>query len=328
MKRRAFMVSLTAGALWPLVAAGQPTRKPRQIGFLAGGARPPRIEGTLYEGFLQGMRQLGYMEGKDFVVEWRFAEGEYDRFPQLAAELVRLNVEVIVLGAMAAVRATQRATNTIPIVMGNSIDPVGNGLVASLARPGGNTTGLSSAFEDYIPKLLELLQMTVPRLSRLAILINPTNEIHASILKYAEEPAAKAKLSIVSTTAASSQELEGAFEKARAEGAQAIVVPADALFYIQRQRLGELAIKHGLPSVFAQRDYVQVGGLMSYGENLADFYRRTATFVDKLLNGSKAGELPVEQPTRYLLVINRKTAETLGLTIPDLLLTRADEVIE
>jgi putative ABC transport system substrate-binding protein len=184
----------------------------------------------LYEGFLQGMRQLGYLEGKDFVVEWRFAEGEYQRFPGLAAELVRLNVEVIVLGAMAAVRPTQRITNTIPIVMGNSIDPVGNGLVASLARPGGNTTGLSSAFEDYIPKLLELLQMTVPRLSRLAILINPTNEIHPSILKYAAEPAAKAKLSLVSTTAADPQELEGAFNKARAENAQAIIVPADALF--------------------------------------------------------------------------------------------------
>jgi putative ABC transport system substrate-binding protein len=242
MKRREFIILLTAAAaVWPQVAAAQRTGKLRRIGFLAGGAQPTPIEGTLYEGFLQGMRLLGYVEGKDFLVEWRFAEGEYERFPQLAAELVALNVDVIVLGAMAAVRPTQQITGTIPIVMGNSIDPVGNGLVASLvaslARPGGNTTGLSSAYEDYIPKLLELLQMTVPQLSRLAILINPTNEIHASILKYAAEPAAKAKLSLVSMTAAGPQELDEAFNRAHRAGAQAIVVPADAFFYIQRQRL-------------------------------------------------------------------------------------------
>jgi putative ABC transport system substrate-binding protein len=187
MKRREFIVLLSAAsAAWPAVATAQRTGKLHRIGFLAGGARPTPIEGTVYEGFLQGMRQLGYVEGKDFTVEWRFAEGEYERFPQLAADLVRLNVDVIVLGAMAAVRPTQQITRTIPIVMGNSIDPVGNGVVVSLARPGGNTTGLSSAYEDYIPKLLELLQMTVPQLSKFAILINPASEIHLGILRLLE----------------------------------------------------------------------------------------------------------------------------------------------
>jgi hypothetical protein len=160
-----------------LTVRAQDSAKPRRIGFLAGGSRPALIEGTVYDGFRQGMRQLGYTEGKDFIIEWRFAEGKYERFPDLAAELARLNVDVIVLGAMAAVRPTQKVTSTIPIVMGNSIDPVGNGLVASLARPGGNTTGLSSAFEDYIPKLLELVKTIVPQLSSVAIFINPNNEI-------------------------------------------------------------------------------------------------------------------------------------------------------
>jgi putative ABC transport system substrate-binding protein len=329
MQRRKFITLLGgAAAAWPLTVRAQDSAKPRRIGFLAGGSRPALIEGTVYDGFRQGMRQLGYTEGKDFIIEWRFAEGKYERFPDLAAELARLNVDVIVLGAMAAVRPTQKVTSTIPIVMGNSIDPVGNGLVASLARPGGNTTGLSSAFEDYIPKLLELVKTIVPRLSSVAIFINPNNEIHSNILKYVQGPAAKANLTVLPIRVGAPEDIEGAFTTMSQGGAGAMVVPADAFFITHRKQLIELAINNKIVSIFAQREYALAGGLMSYGENLADFYRRSATFVDKIFKGSKASDLPVEQPTHYNLVINLKTAKALGLTVPPTLLALADEVIE
>jgi putative ABC transport system substrate-binding protein len=326
MRRREFMAGLASVATCPLAARAQPSGRVWRIGFLAGGARPARLQGTVYGAFLQGMQALGYVEDKSFVMEWRFADGAYDRFPALAEELVRAKVDVIVLGTVVAVRPTQQVTRTIPIVMANSIDPVGNGLVASLAHPGGNTTGLSGAYEDYIPKLLELVQSIVPHLARIAVLVNPRNDAHWQILKYLEEPGSQARLTIQPIEIGSAQELDGAFSSAKRAGA--VMALGDAFFLTWRKRLAELAIENRLPSIFVQREYAVDGGLMSYGENLADFFQRAATFVDKILKGAHPSDLPVEQPTRYTLVVNRRTAEKLGLMIPEAFLLRADEVIE
>lgn len=325
MNRRSFAVALAL--VWPVAAYAQRS-KPHRVGFLAGGARPSNLEPSLYGGFLRGMRELGYVEGKDYVVEWRFADGNYDRFPQLAAELVKLGVEVIVLGAMAAARPTQQVTSTTPIVMGFSVDPVANGLVQSLARPGGNITGLSSNYEETVPKTLELLRSMVPNVSRVAFFMNTANPFHMSIIQTVQRSGAEAGLNIVAMPIGSAQQIAEAFTAIKQAAIGALVVPADALFLIHRQRIAELALETRTPAVFANREYVLAGGLMSYGENLEDFYWRSARFVDRILNGTKASEIPVEQPVRFNVVVNRKTAAALGLIIPDNLFASADEMIE
>jgi ABC-type uncharacterized transport system substrate-binding protein len=278
--------------------------------------------------FQQGMHELGYIEGKDFVTEWRSAEASYERFPELAAELVGLKVDVIVVAVNSAIRPLQQATNTIPIVLAYAIDPVGNGFVTSLARPGGNTTGLAGSSDDTAPKQLELLAAVVPNASRIGLLGNPGAPIYSSVLKRAANATQNAGLSLVPMEAGNPQQIEDAFTAFANEPVQAVMVASDAVFFGQRQRLAELALAYGLPSMFTQREDTDAGGLMSYGENLSEFFRRAAIFVDKIFKGAKPGDLPIEQPTKFHLVINRKTADSLGVMIPPQLYIFADEVIE
>jgi putative ABC transport system substrate-binding protein len=244
------------------------------------------------------------------------------------AELVRLKVDVIVTGVTAALPALQRATSTIPIVMAYSTDPVGNGLVASLAHPGGNITGLAGSSDDSSPKQLELLTAVNPNVSRIGLLGNPDTETYSSVLRRAQDAAQKVGLSIVPIEARNRQEIENAFAVFAKERISAIMVASDAILFGQRQRIAELALNNRLSTMFSLREYAEAGGLMSYGENIADFFRRSAFYVDKIFKGAKPGELPIEQPTRFNLVINRKTANALGITIPPQLYIFADEVIE
>ena len=274
------------------------------------------------------MRELGYVEGRDFIIEWRSAEGRYERLYDLAAELARLKVDVILSGSPPAVRPTQQATTTIPIVMGYSVDPVGNGFVASLSRPGGNTTGLTGSTDDTAPKLLDLLTTMVPGLSRVAVLTNPTNPSSLAVMKNARSAAQKASLVLVPAEARNPQQIDEVFADLAKERVTAVMVGGDAMFYVQRQQLAQLALGNRMASVFPLREYAAAGGLMSYGESLREFYRRAASFVDKIFKGAKPGDLPIEQPTRFNLVINRKTADALRLTIPPQLYVFADEVIE
>jgi putative tryptophan/tyrosine transport system substrate-binding protein len=329
MKRREFITLLGgAAASWPLAARAQQARKVWRIGFLAGGTRPMQLESSVYAGFLRGMRELGYVEGRDFVMEWRFAEGRFELFPELAAELVRSNVDVIVLGSTNAVPGAQRATATIPIVMGSSIDPVGSGYVASLALPGGNITGLANSSNDTTPKQLELLLTAAPKVKRVGIAVNPETPVHLAILKIAQASAESTGRALVPVEMRNPDDVAIAFAMLADERAGALMVPSNAFFFSQRRRIAEFALRNRLPTIFGTRDYVEAGGLMGYGESLADFYRRAAFYVDKLFKGAKPADLPVQQPTRFFLTINRKTAEALELTIPLELLVQADEIIE
>jgi putative ABC transport system substrate-binding protein len=329
MRRRHFITLIGAAATaWPLAVRAQQAGKVRRIGFLAGGSRPISVDFNPYSAFVRGMRELGYVEGRDFIVEWRFAEGRAELFPDLAAELVRLNPDVIVLGTQVAVPAVKRATETIPIVMGIATDPVGQGFVASLAHPGGNVTGLASSLEEIVPKQLELLAMAVPSASRIGFLCNATNPSHIQRLAAAQKAGDERGRVIVSAQVQNAHDFASAFTSLSNERINAIMVPADALFFSHRQRIAELAISMRLPTMCAQREYVEAGGLMGYGESLADFYRRAAFYVDKIFKGARPVDLPIQHPTRFFLVINRKTAEALGLAIPLQLLVAADEVIE
>jgi putative ABC transport system substrate-binding protein len=329
MKRRQFITLIGgAAAAWPIAARAQQPGKVWRIGFLAGGSRPVPVDSNPYGGFPRGMRELGYVEGRDFTIEWRFAEGRFDLFPDLAAELVRLNVDVIVLGTPTAVPAVRQATSTIPIVMGDSIDPVGSGFVASLAHPGGNITGLANSREDTAPKQLELLAATVPNLSRVGFTMNPDNPSHVPLLKIIEAAARRLGLVLVPVEMRKPQDIASAFATLTDERVGAVLIPSDAFFFSQRQLITDLAIKTHLPTIFSQREYVEAGGLMYYGDSLAEFYRRAAFYVDKIFKGTKPADLPIQQPTRFFLIINLKTAKTLGLTVPPNLLAIADEVIE
>jgi putative ABC transport system substrate-binding protein len=274
------------------------------------------------------MRELGYVEGKDFIIEWRSVEGRYERFPELAAELVRLKVDVFVTGVTAALPALKQTTSTIPIVMAYSTDPVGNGLVASLVHPNGNITGLAGSSDDTSPKRLELLATIVSNVSRIGLLGNPDTETYTSVLNNVQAAAQKVGLSVVPIAARNPREIEEAFAAFAKERVQAVMVAVDAVFFGQRQRIAELALANRLATMFALREYAEAGGLMSYGENVADFFHHAASFVDKIFKGANPGDLPIEQPTKFKLVINRKTADALGVTIPPQLYIFADEVIE
>ena len=276
------------------------------------------------------MRELGYVEGKNLTIEWRFAEEKYDRLPELAAELVRLQVDVIVAGGLQAPLAAQKSTDKIAIVMVGVADPVAMGLVKSLARPGGNITGPSNITSELGPKRLEMLRDMVPRLSRAALLTNPDNPAHVKTVNVERYQAAGQKLGVtlLRLEARTPQEIENAFAVMVREKAGALLVLLDSFFQQQRSRIAELCAKHRLPCMTADRVYVEAGCLMSYGNSLADDFRRAATYVDKILKGAKPADLPVEQPTRFELVINGKTAKTLGLKIPNSLLVTADKVIE
>jgi putative ABC transport system substrate-binding protein len=274
------------------------------------------------------MRELGYVEGKNLAIEGRFADNQPERLPELAAELVKLKLDVIVTTGMLPALAAQKATTTIPIVMIGNSDPVGSGLIKSLARPGGNITGLTTITGDLEPKRLELLLDMVPKLSRVAVMVNPTNPAQFTALESVQAAGQKRRVEILRSDARTPQEIDNAFSSIRQQNAGALIVLLNPLFQQQRSRIAELSAKHRLPSMTGDRLYAEAGCLMSYGSNLTDGRRRAATYVDKIFKGAKPGELPVEQPTKFELVINRKTAKALGLTIPQSLLLRVDSVNE
>jgi len=284
--------------------------------------------GQFVDVFKRRLRDLGYVEGKDVVYEIRWAHGKLERLPALAQELVTLNPDVILSMTGTAALAARQATTKIPIVFARSDDPVGIGLVNSLARPGGNVTGLSSLAGDTSPKLLEFLLAAVPKLSRLAVLSQSSDPTTAPALKNLQTAAQSVNVNVIAIEASAPAEIDTAFARMTREHADAVSVSASHLFFVQRSQIADLALKHRMPSIFALREHSESGGLMSYGQNLADSYQRAATYVDKILKGAKPGDLPIEQATRLELVINLKTAKALGLTIPSSLRARADEVIE
>ena len=326
--RRRLVIAFGAGALAAPLASWAQQGKVWRIGFISGAAPPASLETAPQGGFLQGMRELGYVEGRNFVMEWRFAEAKAERYVEFAAELARLKVDVVVTGAPQAVRPMQQAAPQIPIVMGISTDPVGSGFAASLARPGGNITGIASSLEDSSPKQLELLVAAVPNMVRLGLLTTSMSPAYAAVLKRIQVSAQQARLTLVTADARNGNELAAAFATLSKGRAQAVIVPSDVLFNLNRDKIAALAISHRLPSMFGVREYVEAGGLMSYGESFREFFRRAASYVDKIIKGAKPGDLPIEQPSRFYLTINRKTARALGITIPQSLLGRADEVIE
>jgi len=284
---------------------------------------------SLVPTFLEELRKLGYVEGKNLVIDWRFAEGNYERVPDLAAQLVGRKPDIVVTYTAPSVRAFQKASSTIPIVAITVGDPVGNGLAASLARPGRNVTGLSNPGQDISPKYLELLIALYPKLSRVAVLLNPGNKVFSTVgMPGIQAVARRAKVQVMTIEARSPGEIESAFAVMTREGMEAVIVGIDALFALQQRQIAELALKHRLLSMFAFRQAAELGGLMSYGQDASYYFRRAAVYVDKILKGAQPGELPFEQPTRFQLVINRKTARALGVPLPQELLLRADEVID
>jgi ABC-type uncharacterized transport system substrate-binding protein len=328
MNRRDTVLALLAFSAAPLISHAQQQGKIWRVGFLAPRRRPDSIDSDFLGAFPRGMRELGYVEGKNLVIEWRFADGESERLPDLAAELVRLKVDVIVSPSSQAISALQKATTTIPIVMATSGDPIGSGFVKSLARPGGNITGFSNLTSDMGTKQLELLLSMVPKLSRVAVLVNPVNPSLATFLKYVQAEAQRIGVKVLPMEARTAQEIENAFPTMTQGNAQALIVALDGLFVQQYRKIAELAAKNRLPSASSIREYVEAGGLMSYGPNLAEQLWRAATYLDKIFKGAKPGDLPVEQSAKFEFLINGKTAKALGLTIPSELLLRADRVIE
>ena len=307
-----------------LAEAQSPTKVPR-IGYL--GTISPSTSPARTEAFRQGLRELGYVEGKNIVIEYRYAEGKLDRLPALAAELVRLKVDIIVTGGGVSTRPAKEATSTIPIVMAHDDDPVGSGFVASLAHPGGNITGLSTLYPDISGKRLELLKEIVPRLSRVAVLGNSTRPGNAQALRETELSAKAFGVRLQYLDVLSPKDIESAFQEASKGRADAVLVLASPIVFSQRAQLAELAGKSRLPAIFGSSEYADVGGLMTYGVNFPDLYRRAATYVDKILKGRKPADLPVEQPMKFEFVINLKTAKQIGLTIPPNVLVRADRVM-
>jgi putative ABC transport system substrate-binding protein len=336
MDRRRFLLTSLAGALAaPRAAEAQQAGKVYRIGYLSPSSPsdPERLASPFGErglaAFRQGLRELGYVEGKNIAIEKRWAEGKFERLPDLAAELVRLKVDIIVSVVTQASLAAKNATRTIPIVMVAPGDPLGSGLVANLARPGGNVTGPSSMYSDLVVKQLEVLKEIVPGLSRVAVLWNPANAAwQAQMLKATEVAATALRLQVQLVEARGPDELEGAFAGMARERASALLVAVDVIFALHARRIADLAAKRHLPAMYGSSEHVEAGGLISYAPDIPDVFRRAATYVDKILKGAKPSDMPVEQPTKLLLVINVKTAKALGLTIPPSLLLRADQVIE
>jgi len=329
ISRRKLIFALS---LSPLAAScraySQQQGKIWRVGFLAL-RHVDFVDTDYYYGpFRQGMRELGYVEGRNLAIEWRSAEGKAERLTDLAAQLVQGKVDVIVTAGSAATSVAQKATATIPIVIAATSDPVGSGFVKSLVRPGGNITGLSTLSLDISPKNLEIMLSIVPKLSQVGVLVNPANSGHAAIVKSTQAAAQKLNIKVLPAEARTAQEIERAFSVMAREHAGAVIVAIDAFFIQQGRQIADLAAKHRLPTMSGSREYVESGGLASYGQNLADNYRRAATYVDKILKGAKPGDLPVEQPTTFELFISRKAAKALGITIPQSILVRADKVIE
>ena len=306
----------------PISSDAQQAPKVWRIGYLGGSPSSP-----LLEPFRQGLRDLGWVEGQNIAIEYRWTEGKAERLPELVSELVRLNVDVIYTqGSNAAAQAAKQATATIPIVFTTPADPLVVGLVSSLARPGGNVTGLGGGIDT--PKRVDLLKEAAPRVTRLAALWNATNPSNKASLKDVEEAAKTSGLQVQFIAVREPSDLDGAFSAMTRERADGLLVFGDALLFVQRARLVDLAAKHRLPAIYNRTEYVRAGGLMAYAANDIEQERRAAGYVDKILKGANPGDLPVEQPVKFELVINLKTAKALDLTLPPSLLMRADEVIE
>ena len=323
--RRAFLYAVAGGVLAPLAAEAQQPRVYR-IGFISPASSSPMAARD--EAFRQGLRALGYVVGQNITIEYRWADGKNERLPGFAAELVNLKLDIIVTHGVVATRAVKQASTTIPIVIAAADDPLASGLVASLARPGGNITGLSILTPDLTGKRLELLKALLPGLTRVAVLWNAGNPISEPELRKAEAAAPSLALQLQSFGVRDPHEFASAFSSMKRERADALFLLSDAMFFGRRKEIADLAASNRLPLVAHLREFADAGGLMTYGPNVLELHRRAATYVDKILKGAKPADLPIEQPTKFELVINLKTAKALGLTIPPSLLQRADQVIE
>jgi putative ABC transport system substrate-binding protein len=328
MTTRRELLTLVGGAaaVWPHIARAQQARRIPRVGFL--GNSTAALEANLVGPFREGLRELGYEEGRNIAIEYRWAEGKYERFPALIAELLAVSVDVIVTAGTPATLAVKKATSTVPLVMIAVGDPVGTGIVPSLARPGGNITGLSSIAPDLEGKRLELLREVAPGVSRVALLWNPLNLFHAGSLQQARTAAQALGIRLQTLAVRVPEDLDGTFAAIVKERPDALLLLADRVFLHNRVRLMEFATKRRIPNVNAYRELVEAGGLMSYGPSYEDMHRRAAIYVDKILKGANPGDLPVEQPTKFTLMINLKSAKALGLELPPTLVARADEVIE
>ena len=311
----------------PFAAGAQQTGKVYRIGFLLGGW--PSDTGGVAEAFRDGLRDLGYIEGRNITIEYRFAEGRLDRYPDLASELVRLQVDVILAPSTAAAQAARKATTKIPVVLVTAANPIGDGLIKSFSRPGGNVTGLSMSVEqEIVGKYLELLKEAVPTISRVAVLWNPLTAPHTISLKKADAAARVLGLTLQPVSARRPDEIGDAFAAMSRARANGLIVLEDPIFMVVRVRIADLAATARLPAIYGIHEHTEAGGLMSYGPSLPDLFRRAAGYVDRILKGANPADLPVERPTKFELVINLKTAKALGLTIPQSLLVRADHIIQ
>ena len=333
MDRRTFVTYVPFGLVAaPLTVAAQQIGRVRRIGYLAPGASAAgqsTMAAQSIAAFQQGLRELGWIEGQNIVIEYRFAEGRFERLPGLAAELARLGLDVIAATTTPAVVAARNATSTIPIVMFSVSDPIGLGLIATLARPGGNVTGLTYGVGvEIVGKQLELLKQTVPKVRRVAVLSNPANPSTAVAISNVKVAARSLGVELQLLETRDPGEFDGAFAAMAKERAGALLVVADPGFGVHGTRLADLATTYGLPSMHGVREMVEAGGLMNYGPSIPDNFRRGAGYVDKILRGSNPGDLAVQQPTKFELVINVKTAKALGITVPQSLLLRADELIQ
>lgn len=325
MKRREFIALLgsTAAAL-PLAAAAQP--KIPRIGFM--GNSTAALEANLLDAFREGLRELGYEEGRNIVIEYRWANGKYDHFPVLVAELIAARVDAIVTAGTPAALAVKNATTTVPLVMVAVGDPIGTGLVPSLARPGGNLTGLSSVAPDLEGKRLQLLREVTPALSHVAMFINSLNPFHISSMEQARAAAQAMGIKLRLHDIRKSEDLDDAFAAIRKERPDALLILADRVFLHNRERIVDFANEQRLPNVNAYKELVEVGGLMSYGPSYEDMHKRAAIYVDKILKGAKPADLPIEQPSKFTFIVNLRAAKTLGVTVPSQLLGLVDQLIE
>jgi putative ABC transport system substrate-binding protein len=328
VRRREF-ITLLGGAAVSSILAPLPARAQRRIfrvGFM--GNSTAALEANLIAPFRNRLRELGYEDGRNIVVEFRWAEGHYERFPALIAQLLAANVNVIVTAGTPAALAVKSATSTVPVVMVAVGDPVGTGLVPSLARPGGNLTGLSSIAPDLEGKRLELLREVAPGLSHVAVFFNPANAFHTASMRQGNAAAQALGIKLQSLAVRASEDLDGAFAAIVKEKPDGLLILADRVFLHERKRMMDFAAQQRLPSVNAYRELVEAGGLMSYGPSYEDMHRRAADYVDKILKGAKPSDLPIEQPTKFNLMMSLKTAKVLGIEVPPMLIARADEVIE
>lgn len=324
MRRRKFITLLGGAAAWPLAARAQP--KISRVGFM--GNSTAALEANLVGAFRDGLHELGYEEGRNIIIEYRWADGKYEQFPALVAELIAAKVDVIVTAGTPAALAVKKATTTVPLVMVAVGDPVGTGLVPSLARPGGNLTGLSSIAPDLEGKRLDILREVVPTLSHVAILFNSLNPFHVASMRQAHAAAQAMGIKLQQHDVRKSEDLDGAFAAIRKERPDALLILADRVFLHNRQRMMDFTEEQRLPNINAYTELVEAGGLMSYGPSYEDMHKRAAIYVDKIIKGAKPADLPIEQPSKFTFNINLKVAKALGLSVPSSLVTLADKVIE